>query len=1365
MIKAAKYTYRGMNQDFSKSKHPGEFYYSGKNIRILSTNSQSSLSVTNERGNEKILELPDISIDIGLQVITYGDKTLSYDNTEITQQINNSLLPSTSNSQVIIGHAITRNSIILFSTDDLGMDCIWEINEMLNGIYELVLLYVRNLNFSTNNPIQALFNYENDIIQKVYWVDGSNQLRFLNTKHSIENEDLEELIDINSNTINFVSNFDLTQPIIDDILYGGIHTSGVIQYAYNLYRLNGSQTTISPLSELVSLDKGDNLGGGDLNEVVGATPIVRISNIDPEYTHIKIYAIKYTSFNQVPQISLIENREIGTINEVIYFDDGAIIEELTLEEFIFLGSNPIIPKHIESKDSRLFSANIEENQFDVDLDCRAYSFLSSSSTAYVLNNVVSIPGTLGIPNATPEVGGDFTLIPADFSLDKKYDSVNPNYDAYRFKKNSTVEGGTGKYIEYDITPTSLSVEDSRKHRFFKDREVYRIGIQFYNRLGQISFPKWIADFKAGFNNLNGTYNTISVKLTPEFYIWLNDNSNFNSENDKPIGYKIIRAERNLNDRSVLYQGTISPMMFQVKGAEATDYSRFYDVSEREAFQDQANIVKMPSWAIRNFSNTMRLPNFSDSKPSSGRIIQNKHLAWLNDGSVTAQNSLSSTDSGEIHTVTDPSNKVSQTFLHTKMMQFYSPDIMFDFSNVKNGLQLRVNGIILRSHEYIETQETEITSGLEKYGGKFEFFPTRQYISNNTFDNTTQTPESERNPRYIGPSGDDGTTDLFQMYRGYSTFVKSVNSVVREIYGKPEIMVEGQGTSEYNGDPRYKYSNNLASFISDGEDDCDECPALVSINSIGSKSLMLMLGSASQNTSTRDSIESLFAFTGIGSIFGDGILSIDIIIPNKNLYLGNLYGGNTYEDKKRNSYIQIGSYTDINTNEVNILSPGDTFLNDFQFMRIGKSSISTLDSRIPQITEIVSFPVETVVDLNNRNDLSIFDWDNTFQPSFERYHNYNRVYSQLSNLIINSGEGSLFKEIKQFDTRVLASKLKIPGETIDSWTDLLLNEVQDLDGKYGPINSLISFRDNIFALQDEGVALLSINPRIQVQGSDGVSVELGKGSVLYDYNYVSTKSGTVNKWSVVSSPSGFYYFDLINRSWNKFAGEIKGLTDTRGLHNYFNNNIDYNILKEDNPIKGKGVVGGYDLLNNEAFLTVLNNATTNENAEFTLAYNEMTDSFTSFYDYKPSRYISKGFKMITTNPTNNKLYEHGVGDYNKFYDVYYPSKIVLMINPEADLDCVFNNIQYKSEIYINDIDISNKSLTSIRAYNEYQDSGKIPLIIHKNTRRKFRNWMAEIPRNKNSKDRIRNPWIFLELELDNTSNYKMILHDIILYYSV
>ena len=96
----------------------------------------------------------------------------------------------------------------------------------------------------------------------------------------LPNKDIEELIDVSLSVIDMVGKYDLNQPIISSVISGGNHTSGMIQYAYNLYRLNSSQTKISPLTDLISLGKGDQ--GGGLNEIVGALPIIDIIDIDPD---------------------------------------------------------------------------------------------------------------------------------------------------------------------------------------------------------------------------------------------------------------------------------------------------------------------------------------------------------------------------------------------------------------------------------------------------------------------------------------------------------------------------------------------------------------------------------------------------------------------------------------------------------------------------------------------------------------------------------------------------------------------------------------------------------------------------------------------------------------------------------------------------------------------------------------------------------------------------------------------------------------------------------------------------------------------------------------------------------------------------
>ena len=81
-------TYNGMNKDISQSKFSNQFYFKGKNIRILATDSQSSNSVTNEKGNSLTLTIPQININFIDKIITYDSKILNY----TTDQINNSYI-------------------------------------------------------------------------------------------------------------------------------------------------------------------------------------------------------------------------------------------------------------------------------------------------------------------------------------------------------------------------------------------------------------------------------------------------------------------------------------------------------------------------------------------------------------------------------------------------------------------------------------------------------------------------------------------------------------------------------------------------------------------------------------------------------------------------------------------------------------------------------------------------------------------------------------------------------------------------------------------------------------------------------------------------------------------------------------------------------------------------------------------------------------------------------------------------------------------------------------------------------------------------------------------------------------------------
>jgi len=1327
MNKKVKYTFGGATQDISKSKHPFHYYFEAGHIKILSTDSQSTGSINNEKGNELVITIPNISINDSTNIITYDNNILPYKNgNEISQQLASGELSTTSSNHIIIGHTTTREDIILFTTDDNNMDCIWLVTNVLEEDYTLTLLYLRNLGFSVNNPIQAIFNYENENIQKVYWVDGNKQIRYINITYSnIDGND--PLIEIPLNSINFVGDVKFSQPYISDIVSGGSHTAGMIQYAYNLYRLNGSQTKLSPLTELVPLSKGITSGGGDLNEIVGSIPVVNITDIDISYTHINIYAIKYTSFNQIPSINLIEEIELNGRTEIKVFDDGSVISSLTLEEFIFLGSNPIIPKHIETKDNRLFLGNLKDSSFDLpeSLDFRAYSFSINSTTTNIWDDPQLTSG--GLINKTVNK----TTVTSTYNVPLKHDAINLEYDTRKYQYNSTILGGTGKYLKYEIVQKTSSELSNpvNTYRFLKDEEIYRIGIELFNGLGQNSPPKWIADFKAPVGNLEGNYNTLKVELLSSFYTWLNT-YNFNSNEEIPIGYRIIRADRTLNDRTILCQGALTQMMCQTT-RNVTNFNYWKIENNRKLESD--DLVKFPIPITRGFQSNI-IP-----------LIQTDHLRMMNEEGEGPYGSNPNSEFAleEIFSGVALDYKRQQSWQYTKLFQLNSPDILFNSGlSFSTGLKFKVKGLVSNTKNNLWYKRINVVN--EVVDKDIKYNVTTNFLSN----------VDVKFMGLFGPATHGGQImDFTSIHREYSTYYPNTTNNYYDVYGSPEVTERGQGITSYNGDGTLKYSNTLEGFLTDRSNDED---AIVNMNSYGNKCLTFAQGN---NSSTRKGLEDIFSESTISN--SNGLLLTEITIPEITIYLGNIYGGNSYEDKTRTTYIPIGEYKPLTSTSIEIDNAGDTYIYNYKFARISKTDTQVLEHQSLQLTEIVSFPIETYVDLKNRNDLSLFEWDSEFQPRYENYHNYNRVYSQSPNLVGNTSIDFNFKKIKNFDTRIQSTKLKIPNESVDSWTDILENELLDLNGKYGPINNIVSFNDMLYAFQDEAIAQILINPRVQLQSTDSLGLELGSGDILYKFVYLTTKSGSINKWGIVPTKKGIYYYDALNKAVGRVPDAIGPLlTDLKGMHSFFNNNYNYNLIKEDNPVLGKGVIFGYDNYNNDIYISLLQS-----NDSFTWCYNELKDEFIDLKTYIPSRYINKGEKFIIPNINNNTLYEQYKGDYNKFFGIKQPSYIILQVNPESDIDCVFNNIHYNSELYLNDIDQPNKTLTHIQAYNEYQDSGRIPLIVNRgsNIRRKFREWQADIPRQ--DRNRIRNPWIFLKLELDNTSNYKLILHDIIVYYKI
>ena len=200
----------------------------------------------------------------------------------------------------------------------------------------------------------------------------------------------------------------------------------------------------------------------------------------------------------------------------------------------------------------------------------------------------------------------------------------------------------------------------------------------------------------------------------------------------------------------------------------------------------------------------------------------------------------------------------------------------------------------------------------------------------------------------------------------------------------------------------------------------------------------------------------------------------------------------------------------------------------------------------------------------------------------------------------------------------------------------------------------------------------------------------------------------------------------------------------------------------NPKSFDGVLTQYDSRNQEImFIT----------KDESLSFSESLSMFTSFYDYNKVSNIfnlSDKYLLLRSNNNTSKIWEMNSGDYGNFFDRNKDSYVTLLVNSDPTIDKIFSNIEFRGDCYTIDNNITNESpIISLESWNEYQ-SGKLDLVNNlgnpSSLKRKFRIWRANIPRDKsNTRDRMRNPWLYLKLIMN--SNKRAILYDTVIDYYI
>lgn len=172
--------------------------------------------------------------------------------------------------------------------------------------------------------------------------------------------------------------------------------------------------------------------------------------------------------------------------------------------------------------------------------------------------------------------------------------------------------------------------------------------------------------------------------------------------------------------------------------------------------------------------------------------------------------------------------------------------------------------------------------------------------------------------------------------------------------------------------------------------------------------------------------------------------------------------------------------------------------------------------------------------------------------------------------------------------------------------------------------------------------------------------------------------------------------------------------------------------------------------------------------FTAVFSEPLTVFSSFYDQVPVHYAIGNRKVLSPDPQeSNQLHLLDSGDYGRFFSMDpKDSSITVTVNGQPLINKILRFIEYNSIVKDNDDLIQELGLTSIRIFNDYQDSGIIQLDARQ--KRRFRKWRVKLPRDQKSNNqlgRFRGTYFNVTFYFDNSVNLSLMLERLVSHFDI
>lgn len=1333
---------KGMSTDMHYSLLDNQQYSYAENIRPVSSGFNTTGAIENIKGNKFIGDFgfTNSTALIDGHVYMVAQSTVIYNS--VTYDVYSTFTCTTANGlaftgtgrvidvtaygissdMYVIGGVELRDSIILFTTNNTRSQIYkLTITGVSNGeIDTLTLLYDDEYNvddsrleFNVNNRIKAIARYETPNIQKVYWTDGINPLRYMNINKECTTNGDPFTTDGDYwgvDKFELLPKVVLDKPTITGITTGTIST-GMVFYAYQLYIENGAESAISYISDPLHVTSDSDYYSSDLYyEGDGVDPVTSkgfIININMSgnntFDRLKLIRVHYESFNQLPKIYVAADIPVNLSNPTVTLTDtGSVITELTAEEFSIDSTEIFICQELATKNNILFAGNIEKKTFTIDdFDARAVRFRSSS-----------------------EPPADTVTINKGVHYDMP---IPPDTDPYlivEYWGESSVSITINNFQEWAGIPSHrviTAITDLLANRISIS---YEIGGHEYSTTSNS-----ITNLLVSWDGTNLQFIVISTDIL------------FDHGFDPGVDTFLSCRLTNSTIGGPTFEYSYTSALASVTLAEPYDITHSYGTNYITPPIDNTSLA---SWQAAGwFSYYEDHDGINDYNNPDNDPDPEKQFIYKSDGvtlgaegpnieiefkweDFAIDDIAGSASTYYVGTIADGSYSNYASPLNGGKLSWQRDEVYRLFISFKNtrGQDTEPKWICdLRIPKMVDSTYGVIANRIFSMTQARRVYPVIK-IRDGSWPTDAVSAQVYRVPRnkedrqivtqalaypFTNISGwylNRGNTALDYYSSGNENLVKLVS---------PEINITKNIT---------KSGNDYLEFLTDFSSDSVSTGGYGSLNErsiIKCRANTVRTAFAANdytdivNTTNVIPLDdqpnysvggvTFYNYNDVEYINAKGSTGLVVKYSNnswtaegktlalvnyKNNCWNSQYGGLTYENRQFNNMIPCsdviyttGRWTDCNY--------GDTFITYFDVstllydMDIAEGNYSDYSKN-----ESIYVPIESSINCNLRSGgfethkqynvahsymiqeelgahmfTDSSDTLHVFNQTDDMYK-YNTVYSQqpLLAALVSIDESRQTETV--FDTQIKASLPKLNGEYVDSWTKFGVNETIEVDSLYGSLNALLEYGHSLYFWQDKAFGTLSVNDRSVIQDNNTSQLVLGTGGVLDRYDYISTQKGCEDKFSVVAGVAGIYWIDRNNRSINRFAESLSDLALQKGVKSLF--------LLDENLINWSTYLSVQDKENNEVIFTLADYVNgsmvspgINEhdlNKPFTLCFNETIDMFNSIYSFVPYVYIPYKNTYLTNSRHNvnvsnmpaNLLFVHNVNENvqarNNFYGLYY-----------------------------------------------------------------------------------------------------------------